>query len=267
MAANTGHFTEKEIKEIKLRRTKAYIYLRVSTEKQKNEKFIFEAEQFCARKKYKDFVIVEEKISGKTDFRKRKIGWILDQEDCMCIIAPDQTRLGRSSFDTQKIWALAKERGIMLHCIKENQHLDPFINNPDAKFKFDINAAFAELEAAYNSVRTKEGLAYARDVLGKRLGKPLDKYKLKLENKEEEICQMYEDGMSKKAIAEHFNVHETTLYRFLETQEDKITIICQEKDYGSNPSRRRRRRSSPGRSGGSGSGSRRRRRRRRNTAA
>ena len=253
-------------KQFKLRK-KVYVYLRVSTNKQENAKFLFETKQFCKRMGYRNPIIIEEKISGKKKIKDRKVGWILEQEDCRAIVAPDQTRLGRSTLENQKIWQQCEEKGIILHCIKEDLNLDGLNPNHDQKFHFDIYCAFGERERAFNSVRTKEGLAYARDVLGKRLGKPLDKYKLTLEGKEEEICDMYEDGMTKGAIAEHFEVNPRTLYRFVEAKEEEITTICRNKDYGRNPSQRRRRRGGRGRGGNGNGGGRRRGGRGRNSAA
>ena len=255
-------------KELK-KRTKAYIYHRVSSTKQDNDKFHFESYQYCKRMGFRKPVLVEEIMSAsKTKLEKRKIGWILDQEDCKHIIVPEQTRLGRSVLDSARIAQIAEERGIVIHCIKEGIVLDPLNPNIEAETLYGINAVLGRRESAYISVRTKEGVAYARDVLGKRLGKPLDKYTCKLDGHLEEICKMfYDENKTKKEIAEHFDVHPRTLYRFMERKQNEIDIMCQEGKYG-NGSRRRRRGGSGRRRGGSGSSRNERRRRggRRNAA-
>ena len=222
------------------KRTRTYVYLRVSTDKQENEKFVFQIKQYCKRMGFTRPITIKETVSGKKKIEERQIGCILEREDCLRIIVPEQSRLGRSSLESQKIWKICQEKGIQLHCIKENLALDPQDMCLDAKFRFDINAAFAEKEVGYISVRTKEGMAYARDVLGKRLGKPLDKYKLSLEGKVEEICDMFEEGMTKKDIAEHYKVCPRTLYRFIDTKDEEITIYCRNKDYGRKPNSGRR---------------------------
>lgn len=257
---NKKKATKTELKK----RTKAYIYHRVSGTKQDNEKFSFETKQYCKRLGFRNPILVEEVISAtKTKLEKRKIGWILDQENCKHIIVPEQTRLGRSFLDSAKIEAIANERGIVIHCIKEGIVLDPEKPNPDAMTLYGINAVLGRRESAYISIRTKEGVVYARDVLGKRLGKPLDKYTCKLDGHLEEICEMYDNGKTKKEIAEHFDVHPRTLYRFIDRHQNEIDIMCQEGKYGNGP--RRRRRGGSGRRRG-GNGSRRSRGGRRNAA-
>ena len=66
---------------------------------------------------------------------------------------------------------------------------------------------------------------------------------------------MYNDGMTKSAIAEHYKICPRTLYRFLADNEEEFTEYCRNKDYGRNPSRRRRRSTGGGRSGGRRRGS------------
>lgn len=237
---------ERRFRKMMAKRKKTYVYLRVSTDEQETEKFIYDAKQYCVRKKLGKPIFIEETISAtKTTHHQRKIDWILNQEDCKHVIAPDHTRLGRSMLDTQKIWAKAKRLGIIVHCIKENLVLDPMQPNIDAKFQFDIYGAFGEREGSYISFRTKEGLAHAKRK-GVKLGGPRNTGNIYLKGKEEEICKMYEDGMNKKQIAEEFKVCPRTLYRFIDNNEDAISIICQRKKYSKNPSSGKRR---PGKMG------------------
>lgn len=243
--------TDPEFAKAFKKRKKVYAYLRESTDDQDHRKFYHAVNQYCTRMKLGRPIFVVEHISGKLPIDKRKIGWIIEQEDCLHILAPEQTRLGRSSYETQKIWKICESKGISVHCIKENLLLDPFNLDIDKKFSFDISGAFGEREGAYISIRTKEGLYYAKHVKGVRLGKPLDKYEKKLKDKIEEISDMYEDGMTKDNIAEHYKINRRTLYRFLEDNQEEITTYCRNKDYGRNPSRKRRRSTSGGGRGGS----------------
>ena len=123
------------------------------------------------------------------------------------LVVPKLDRLARSVPDARAIADLLRERGVKLALGRTLY--DP--GDPMGKMFFNILATFAEFEADLICMRTREGMAIARDK-GKLRGK-----QPKLSDRQQrELCRMYATGeYSISDLAEHFSVSRPTVYRTL----------------------------------------------------
>ena len=116
-------------------------------------------------------------------------------------------RLARSVPDARAIADLIRDRGVKLALGRVLY--DP--DDPMGKMFFNILATFAEFEADLIRMRTREGMAIARDK-GKLRGK-----QPKLSDRQQrELCRMHATGeYSISDLAELFSVSRPTVYRTL----------------------------------------------------
>ena len=123
------------------------------------------------------------------------------------LVVPKLDRLARSVPDARAIADQLRERGVKLALGRALY--DP--GDPMGKMFFNILATFAEFEADLIRMRTREGMAIARDK-GKLRGK-----QPKLSDRQQrELCRMHATGeYSISDLAELFSVSRPTLYRTL----------------------------------------------------
>ncbi len=106
--------------EVKLL-AKAVGYLRVSTGEQELEKN--KADILCLANDLDlgQVRFVEEKISGKISWRKRKVAEILDElTKGDALIVSELSRLGRSMLECMEILSLALTKGVSVYSVKGN---------------------------------------------------------------------------------------------------------------------------------------------------
>jgi len=190
-----------------------YAYLRVSTLEQNTEKNKLDILKFANAKKLGNVEFVEEQISGKTNFKERKLGKLLNnmqKEDIL--IVPELSRLARSITQIFEVIDITKQKGIKLYAIKEN------FNNSDKSITSTVTstvfALIAQIERDLISLRTKEALM-ARKAKGKTLGRPKGKGKSKLDTNKNEILKLIDLKVPKTIIARQFNTSIPNLYNFL----------------------------------------------------
>lgn len=192
-----------------------YGYLRVSTEKQDldvQKKLLLEYAQdngFLIN----DFI--EVKISTRKTAMDRRIEELIDKlnpEDTL--IVAELSRLGRSMLELLSIVQRIHEKGARLIFVRQG-FLNTSEENPFQKVILSIFAAFAEVERDFISIRTKAGLAKARE--SKTLGRPKGSLgKSKLDSQTMYIKQLIEAGVAIRAIARLLTVAESTLRRWAE---------------------------------------------------
>ena len=121
------------------------------------------------------------------------------------LVVPKLDRLARSVPDARAIADLLRERGVKMALGRTLY--DP--GDPMGKMFFNILATFAEFEADLIRMRTREGMAIARDK-GKLRGK-----QPKLSDRQQrELCRMHATGeYSISDLAEFFSVSRPTVYR------------------------------------------------------
>ena len=97
-----------------------YSYLRVSTIDQNTEKNKLEVLRFANEKKLGNVEFVEEQISGKSNFKNRQLGTLLEKmEKGDILIVPELSRIARSITQIFEVIDITKQKGIELYSIKE----------------------------------------------------------------------------------------------------------------------------------------------------
>lgn len=192
-----------------------YAYLRVSTGKQDVENQRFEIEKYAARNNLIiDVWRVDNGVSGTVDYKKRKIGTIIDEcEEGDVIIISEISRLGRRLLMIMEELNKIMQKGCVVYSIKENFRLGDDIQCKVLAFAFGLSA---EIERNLISQRTKEALA-RRKAEGLPLGRPFGALssKLKLSDRDDEVRRMVAAGFSGLFISETLGVHRNTLRRYI----------------------------------------------------
>lgn len=191
-----------------------YGYIRVSSEKQTVENQRFEIKGFAKLNGMRVGHWVEETASGTIDPRKRELGRLLDRiKEGDLIICSEISRLGRSLFMIMNVLNTCMERGCRVWTIKDCYRLGEDVSSKVLAFAFALSA---EIERNLISQRTRDALA-RRAAEGKHLGRPTG-YKprgVKLQPYAEEVRLMLFDGHSYASIGRTFQVHASTVRRFV----------------------------------------------------
>ena len=144
-------------------------YLRVSTIDQDLEKNKADILHLANDKGLGQVEWVEEHVSGRVSWRKRRLAALLDRlQSGDTVIVSELSRLGRSMMECMEILPIASQKGVYLYAVKGNWQLDGTIQSKIMAMAF---AMAAEIERDLISQRTKEALA-ARKRAGKKLGRP-----------------------------------------------------------------------------------------------
>jgi len=194
------------------KRPKTIAYLRVSTTDQDIEKNKADILHLANDKKLGTVEWVEEKISGRVSWKKRKIAQVLDQlAEGDNLIVSELSRLGRSMLECMEILSIASQRKINVYAIKGNWQLNDSIQSKILALAF---AMAAEIERDLISQRTKEALA-ARKKAGMNLGRPRGIGKSKLDIHRPEIEALLANGSTQKFIALRYGTTEANLSRWM----------------------------------------------------
>lgn len=201
-----------------------YSYLRVSTTDQDTDKNKLEILKFANSKKLGNVEFVEEQISGKSNFKKRQLGALLEKmQKGDILIVPELSRIARSITQIFEVIEIVKEKGIVLYSLKEN-----FCSNDKSitsTVATTIFALVAQIERDLISLRTKEALI-AKKAQGIKLGRPKGKGKSKLDEHKEDILKLIELKVPKTIIAKQYGTTTTNLYNFL-----KLNLKAQSSRY------------------------------------
>ena len=100
-------------------------YLRVSTGVQDLDKNKADILQLANQEDLGRVQFVEEKVSGKVSWRKRRIANLLETLQAKdTLIVSELSRLGRSMLECMEILYLALQKGIRVYAVKGTWHLD-----------------------------------------------------------------------------------------------------------------------------------------------
>ncbi len=202
-----------------MRQTRVIGYLRVSTQDQETEKNKADVLHFANERKLGPVEWIEEKVSGTQDWRKRKLGEVLEtMREGDTIITPELSRLGRSTLQVLEVIKAAKEKGVSVHAIKGGWSLN---GSMESKVLLTVFAMVAEIERDLISARTKEGMA-SRKAAGVKMGRPKGPGKSKLDQYRPEIEALLGNGSPKKFIAKRYGCTEATLFNWLDKNKIKI---------------------------------------------
>lgn len=197
--------------------SKNVAYLRVSTSDQDLEKNKAEILFLANDKSLGKVDFVEEKISGKIHWRKRKVGEIIEElQKGDTILLNEFSRLGRSMLECMEIISIATEKGINIYTVKGNWQLDDTIQSKVMAMVFSM---VSEIERDLISKRTKEALQ-TKKANGVKLGRPKGPGKSKLDAHKFEIEALLKNGSTKKFIAKRYNSTPANLHNWI--QKNKI---------------------------------------------
>ncbi len=191
---------------------KAVGYLRVSTGEQELDKNKADILRLANDLDLGKVHFVEEKISGKISWRKRKVAEILDDlTDGDALIVSELSRLGRSMLECMEILSLALQKEVSVYSVKGNWKLDNSIQSKIIAMAFSMAA---EIERDLISQRTKEALRYKKEQ-GIKLGRPRGAGKSKLDAFRPEIEALLANGSTQKYIAQRYKATEATVSNWI----------------------------------------------------
>lgn len=188
-------------------------FIRVSTIDQDTEKNKLDILQFANTHKLGNVEFVEEKVSGTKDWKKRKLGVLLDSMvKGDVLIVPELSRIARSTLQILEVIQITQDRGIRFYSIKENfDNMDSSISSTVTKIVF---ALVAQIERELISLRTREAL-HARRQAGQKLGRPSGKGKSRLDEHSADILRLVALKVPKTIIAKQYGCSVGNLYNFL----------------------------------------------------
>ncbi len=189
-------------------------FIRVSTLDQDTEKNKLDMLQFANSHRLGNVEFIEEKVSGTKDYKKRKLGALLDSMTSNdVLIVPELSRIARSTIQILEVIQLTQDKGITLYSLKEKFcNMDNSIASTVTKTIF---ALVAQIERELISLRTREAL-HSRKAQGIKLGRPTGKGKSKLDVHKDDILKLVALGVPKTLVAKQYGTSVGNLYNFLD---------------------------------------------------
>ena len=204
-------------------------YLRVSTAEQDIEKNKADILLLANAKNMGQVQFVEEKVSGKVPWRKRKIADVLeDLQKGDTIVVSELSRLGRSMLECMEILAIATHKDINVFAVKGDWQLGSNIQSKIIAMAFSMAA---EIERDLISSRTKEALR-AKKAQGISLGRPRGPGKSKLDKFRPEIEALLANGATQQFIAKRYGTTAANLHQWLKRRGIRRPIKRKHKSSG-----------------------------------
>ena len=136
-------------------------YLRVSTGDQELEKNKSDILHLANHLDLGRVSFVEEIVSGKVSWKKRKIAEIIAEfQKSDALIVSELSRLGRSMLECMEILSVAVEKEVRVYAVKGNWSLDTLIQGKIVAMTFSMAS---EIERDLISQRIKEALRYKKE--------------------------------------------------------------------------------------------------------
>jgi len=197
-----------------------FAYLRVSTDAQDVANQRHGVVRYCTDKHLLAPLFIEDTASGKTDWRQRPLGQLIERAEAGdVIVVSEVSRLARSTLQVLEIGRECIERGVHLHVAKNGIVFD---DTMQSKIVATVLGLVAEIERDFISARTKEALA-KRKAEGIKLGRPVGaSKKLRLDPMASKIDDYLAKGIDKRAIAKLLNVAPNTLYAWLKVRRPAV---------------------------------------------
>jgi len=187
-------------------------YLRVSTGAQELDKNKADILQLANQEDLGRVQFVEEKVSGKVPWRKRRIADLLETLQAKDnLVVSELSRLGRSMLECMEILSIAVQKGVRVYAVKGHWHLDHSIQSKIIAMAFSMAA---EIERDLISQRTTEALRF-RKAQGMKLGRPRGPGKSKLDPYRPEIAGLLANGATQRFIARRYKTTEANLHHWL----------------------------------------------------
>lgn len=217
----------KTVIEPEINNPRTIAYLRVSTDGQDLDKNRADILDLANKKGLLGTVeFVEEKISGKTPWRERKIGTeiipILKRGDN--VIVSELSRLGRSMLEIMEILSILKTTGVNVYAVKGDWSL----NGMQSEMMAMVFAIAAEVEHDLIRSRTKEALR-ALKAKGIKLGRPKGIGKSRLDQYQPEIVALLRNGSRQCYVAQRYGVTAGTLIHYIKRHKLNVEPIFPDK--------------------------------------
>lgn len=192
-----------------------YAYLRVSTDAQDVANQKRGVVEYCAAKQWVP-AFVEDTISGRTPWRERTLGQLLDRmQSGDVLVVSEVSRLARSTLQVLEIMQHTTTRDIRLHVVKSGLVLD---GSMQAKVVATMFGLAAEIERDFIAARTREALQRCKEQ-GMKLGRPPGPAKeLMLDRRADEIDRLMKAKVPKRAIARVLDCSPQTLHAWLKAR-------------------------------------------------
>lgn len=195
-----------------MKQPRTIAYLRVSTTDQDLDKNKADILHLANDKGLGKVEWIEETVSGRISWKKRKIADALEQLQAGdTLLVSELSRLGRSMLECMEILSIASQQEINIYSVKGNWQLDNSIQSKIIAMAFSMAS---EIERDLISQRTKEAL-HAKKKAGVKLGRPRGVGKSKLDPFRPEIEALLANGSTQKFIAQRYETTEANLSRWL----------------------------------------------------
>jgi DNA invertase Pin-like site-specific DNA recombinase len=191
-----------------------HVYLRVSTTAQDVDNQRHGINEWLVKHGYEAGSVAEDSESGALDWRKRKLGLVIEQLRAGdVLVCAEVSRLARSMLQVLEIMQEAAKREASIVIVKSGLVLD---GSMQAKIMVTVLGLCAELEREFIRARTTEALR-ARKEKGLPLGRPEGSTgKSKLDAQERQIREYLEKGLNITAVAKLCSCQRATLYAWLD---------------------------------------------------
>lgn len=192
--------------------SKTIAYLRVSTIEQDLEKNKADILFLANEKNLGQVQFVEETVSGRISWKKRKIAQVLEElEKGDTLLVSELSRIGRSMLEIMEVLSIAMEKKIKVYAVKGNWQLDDSLQSKIMAMVFSMAS---EIERDLISKRTKEALR-VKKAQGIKLGRPKGPGKSKLDPFQPEIEALLNNGATQKFIAKRYNTTPANLHNWM----------------------------------------------------
>jgi len=194
-----------------------YFYNRQSSDKQtlKNGETVLNNYMKSNKLSYENFIQVDEHNSAfKYGWRKRKLGTdIINKiQKGDTLLVTELSRISRKLKDLLDFVDEVKKMGFKTVIMNNNLTID---DTPTTTIIIQVLGMVYEMEAKTLKERTKIGIERARKE-GKQIGRPKTyEAKRKLDDHKNDIIDLLKLGVTKKKVANKYNVCESTLYKFI----------------------------------------------------
>jgi DNA invertase Pin-like site-specific DNA recombinase len=198
-----------------------HAYLRVSTDAQDVDNQRHGILEYANAHGFTGIKFTEDSASGKTSWRERKLGQLLDALAAGdVLIFAEISRVARNTLQVLEVLQHCAERGISVHIAKQKMAMD---DSMQSRITATVLGLAAEIEREFISIRTKEALA-KRKAEGVQLGRPKGQAEhVKLDDHEKQIRDYLAKGINKRDIARLVECAPSTLYDWLKRRGIKAT--------------------------------------------
>lgn len=203
---------------------KAFAYLRISTDEQDINSQKHGILEYANHHGITNITFTEDSVSSRLHWQERKIGKIIeDMREGDILLVAETTRLGRNPLEVLEIQRDIVKKHCILHIVKENIIVGVAgkseIEQAQQKFLLVILGMVGEMERAFISERTKEGLA-KRKAAGVKLGRPNKPQEhLKLDEHRGVIESYLKKKVPITSISKILGTSPNTVYSYIERRQ------------------------------------------------